>query len=119
MTQEDIQALLVKWQAIMRLQDWDVEIQFSRARDIGPDRAAEVERCDGKKHARISIKESIDWDTKCIVSQDEELSIVHELVHLYFPCIDNFNGTDNTIYEQAVHRISSTMVKLERARTVA
>jgi hypothetical protein len=119
MTQEDIQALVVKWQAIMRLQDWDVDIRFSRAHDIGPDRDAEVDRCDSGKCARISIKDPGDRDSKCISPQDIELSLVHEMVHLYFPHIDNFNGTDDAIYEQAVHQISSTMVKLERARTAA
>lgn len=61
-----------------------------------------------------------DWSEQEATIQpfDEELSIVHELVHLWFTPInyDPYDGAERLAEEQAVHRISQALVALKRGR---
>lgn len=110
----DLQALLVKWQAVLRLQDWDIEILYVKSFDLEVNTGGHVVRCDAKKTARVKVLDPDLYDPCLIVKQDVEYTVVHELVHIHFALIDDFKDTNNALYEQAVHRISKALLSLDR-----
>ena len=114
MTKEELQALLAKWQLILRLQDWDIDIMFVRPYELDPHTGGQVIRLDGKKAARIKVLDPDSYDPCLIVKQDVEYTVVHELVHIHFAIIDDFKGSDDTLYEQAIHRMATALLFLDR-----
>lgn len=78
----DLSDLCARWQMILRLQDWDVEVIYSRDRDFNsPGCQAECRIADTLKKAHIRIQDPIDYDSSG--PQDIEQSLVHELIHLH------------------------------------
>lgn len=78
----NLKDLCAKWQMILRLQDWDVEVKYSRDRDFNsPGCQAECRIADTLKKAYIRIQDPVDYDS--VGPQDIEQSLVHELVHLH------------------------------------
>lgn len=114
MSKEELQSLLAKWQPILRLQDWDIDIMFVKPCELDPNTGGEVIRMDPKKAARIKVLDPDHYDPCLIIKQDVEYTVVHELVHVYFAAIDDFKGTDDTLYEQAIHRIATSLLFLDR-----
>lgn len=119
MNPAELQSFLAKWQTILRLRDWDIEIKFGRAWEMGEDRGGEVTRINAKETALITILDPCDWRPDKIVPQDIEYTVVHELVHLHFAIIDDFEGANDTLYEQAVHRIATVLLSLDRRQSGA
>lgn len=114
-TRPDLAALLAKWQPILRLQDWDIEIIYVQAFELDQYTGGKVIRCDAKKTARIKVLELDCHDPCLIVKNDTEYTVVHELLHLHFAVIDNFKeGAETALYEQAVHRIAMALLELSR-----
>lgn len=115
MTNEDLVVFLEKWQKIMHLQDWDISIRLARPFEIGPDRGGEVTRVEAKKVAVVSVLNPADFDPGKIITHDPEYTVVHELVHLHFSLIDDFDGVKDTLYEQAVHLLAKSLISLDRS----
>ncbi len=115
LTQDQAEALLKEWQKILRLQDWDVVVGIRRARDMSlGESAAEVHWKKEKKLAIIHLLDPTDYDNACF-SQDHEVSIVHELLHLHMVGFAAEDDTpEDTAQEQAIHAISMALVELKR-----
>jgi hypothetical protein len=111
---KSLDAMCAKWQRILRLQDWDVKIQFAHSYEI-PGNAGDVNFVVAKKAASIRILFPAEFDATIKFPQDIEKTIVHELVHLHFAPIDDFDGLRGRLLEQAVECIASGLVERDRA----
>lgn len=119
LTLDELKELCAKWQEILRLQDWNIEIRISRARDF------EVENACGecswvlpRKEALIRILDPLDYSPNHVFPQDMERTLVHELLHLHFAEISEkaeAAGINiDTSLEQALHGIDGALANLRR-----
>lgn len=111
-TSDDLAKLCLKWQRILRLQDWTIYIRFARHYEISANVAGEVDVVVLKKTARISIIEPIDYHNQAFCAQDIEKTVVHELLHLHFAQHDA--ALTLTTEEQAVESLACAFVGLTR-----
>jgi len=114
MTQEELQTLCVQWQKTLRLQDWDVRLKLVRQREI-PEKQGECAWLVSKKQATVKILDSIDYSPNLEWLQDQETTLVHELIHLHYAPIDHTEGLSEKILEQAVNSMALALVELKRA----
>ena len=107
--------LCTKWQAILGLNDWHVQIEIKPQHEL----------------SNVNAFGEISWsiDSKCawmfLISESQyglqppfvsfEGTIVHELLHLHLAPIDNFDvGTlQNSMLEQAIHSIERALMALQ------
>lgn len=115
MNKPNLEELLKKWQAILRLQDWDVTIKYYRHYDMDEDVKGGVRMCVTKKTARISILDPDDFDPSIPLPLDVEGTVVHELVHLHLAILDDYEGIKVTLMEQVVDALSKALMDRERA----
>lgn len=111
----DLAGLLAKWQAILRLQDWNVKISYARPYQMGANREGECEFITKKKNGIIRVLDPNDYPGDIEWPQHIEQTVVHELLHFHFALIDKFDGTDYSLFEQMIDSLSGTLVKLDRA----
>lgn len=113
MTQEELVALCVEWQKILRLQDWNIIVKIVRERGMNkPDREGEITIFHKAKEANIRLLDPVDYPPTCTQPQDMEAVLVHELLHIQFEfCIDD---EDNTAMEIAVELTAQALVNLKR-----
>lgn len=110
MTELKLQKLAKAWQKRLRLADWDVRVRVSRHWDMGDNRAGEVTTVTKKKQANISILSPLDWNESW-GAQDQELTLVHELVHLHFMALEHqARDWNQLLEEQAVDALSKALV---------
>lgn len=110
----NLDELLAKWQPVLRLQDWDIEILYVKPHELAPNTGGEVIRCDKKKVARIKVLDPDNFDPCLIVKQDVEYTVVHELVHVHFAVFDGLKDAEDTLYEQAIHKMAQALLLLDR-----
>lgn len=113
-TQEQLLAKCREWQAILKLQDWDIKLRLARYYD-----EPNLGSCSWtlpKKMATIRIQEYNDYDPANKWERDQEITLVHELLHLHFAPFDADDGNHlGLAQEQAIHAISVALVNLARA----
>lgn len=116
LTEVELRQKCAEWQKVLRLEDWDVKVKLKRGRDLELGGAGECGWTIEKKQALIKITDSADYPPDCIIPQDMERTLVHELLHLHFAPFDDFeSGTaEDTATEQAIHFISCALVDLAR-----
>ena len=114
-TQEQAQQACQEWQRILRLQDWDIAIDILRARDMGLDGGqAEVHWKAESKSAIIHLLDPADYQNNYF-EQNQERSLVHELLHLHMVMFATETGTpEDTAQEQAVNAIANALVALKK-----
>ena len=83
-----------------------------------PDQQAGVNWVVKKKTAIIKILDSKDYlldsGPNCLYPQDMEQSLVHELLHLHFAAIDDYEGLKDIVHEQAIDQIAKSLIKVKR-----
>lgn len=117
-TQEQAQQACQEWQKILRLQDWDIVLRIARRDDMGLDDVNGT--CTwtlARNEAIIKILDPIDYPSDCVFPQDQEVTTVHELLHLHYaPFSDQF-AKDTLEYialERCIDVTSKTLVSLKR-----
>jgi len=119
-TLEELSCLCAEWQADLRLNDWEVILKLVMPHEMGPERSGECSWVICKKRAKISILDSQYWggSSGSWVGEDQELTLVHELLHLHYAPFDNFkcDTPEDTALEQSIHCISQALVALKRAK---
>jgi hypothetical protein len=81
--QRDATRSLRKWQKILRLQDWDISLEFGRWHEIHEESHAHCHYSRSRREAHIMLRHPNDrredvWaGDNCV-----ELSVIHELMHL-------------------------------------
>lgn len=116
MTSEEAQQLCEYWQETLALRDWDVAVSVCREREFDAERReGEVIHQLSKKRAWIRLLDPTDYSELPPATQDHELTLVHELLHLHFSPISIPNDTlEHTCLEQAIHLLSQSLVSLHR-----
>lgn len=108
--QTALEAVCKKWQTRLRLQDWDIKIQFKRAYDLGADKEGECAFVISQKIAVISILDPMDYNPAVSWEQNIEQTVVHELLHLHFAFFGAFEGLQEDTFEQAINCIAGALV---------
>lgn len=117
MTIEEVRERLAYWQRVLRLQDWDLGVVFVDQRDLpSMTHRATIEQQRNYRRAliRIADPETARFENRDFHahfgSDDIELSLVHELVHLLMPV----DGMPEDAEEYAVEAIAKTVLALDR-----
>lgn len=122
LTQQELEAALVYWQRVLRLQDWHITVKLVQRKGLEDDeRCAESEWISHMKAGRIRILDAVSYmGDNYVRPYDAEESLVHELVHGHIEPI--FKGMDHhpkggeaIPYEQAVEMLAQALVYLKRA----
>lgn len=113
LTDKELNDKLAYWKELLGLQDWTIAISICRGSDMILEGVeGETEYCHQIKTAIIRILDVIDYGDR-IVEQDQEKTIIHELLHCLFSAID----TDDVILDRLHHQIQETIARaLVRAR---
>lgn len=118
LTQEQLHQLCLEWQEVLRLQDWRVFLRVSRARELsGTDRQGECDWIQNRKEGYISLLDPVDYPPDACVPYDQELVLVHELLHLHFASFWPDKGYDDPeciAMEQAIEFTAQALVALKR-----
>lgn len=115
MTEEEARERCAYWQRVLRLQDWEIEVNVARAYHMRLDGLAECHWQIKKRMAVINLQDPIDFDPGWLGDRDMELSLVHELLHLHLAPWSPQEGTEDDVFEeQAIHAMSKAFVELER-----
>lgn len=111
---KNLSKLSAKWQKILRLQDWEVDINFYRSRDFtNPDALGECTFNINARSAVIKILDPIDYEGE----YDIEWTVVHELLHLHFAQWTATNNYECPVSaEQGIDAIAQALTKLEKKR---
>lgn len=126
-TDAQLQDDLAFYQKLLRLSDWDIKAKIVRGHEFGGDnqKMATIERLPQKKMAIIKIRSHLDYDgtdQSEAWSQDDELSLCHELMHIH-ECefSDEVCDADETLFnrlwtqrERLVHLTARALVTLRR-----
>lgn len=102
-----------KWQKILRLQDWEVTIDYYRARDFtNADALGECTFNINSREGFIKILDPIDYEGE----YDLEWIVVHELLHLHFADWTAKNNYECPVSgEQAIDSIAQALTRLNKA----
>jgi hypothetical protein len=113
----DLDALVAKWQPILRLQDWDFKPRYCRRWEMSDNAAGDCDFLAAKRHCTIRVMEPCDYPPTWIPPIDVELTVVHEMLH---PFVATFhpNDFDNAQMEPFIHAMSSALVGLHRAADI-
>ncbi len=105
MTTNQLVKLCAKWQQRLRLSDWNVIIGFV---DSFPDKSS------GKSKVKMNVKES-----EILISRDggeEELTLIHELLHLHFIVLDaeecKLSPAGEMLLEQSIESLATALLDL-------
>ena len=115
---EELRDRCAVWQQRLRLQDWDVSVEFKRLVDLERNtRAAECEYMWILKVAKISLVDPVDAShtSHWLKQVDQEKSLVHELLHLHFAPFQAAKDSDaEADQELAIEMIAEALVALDR-----
>jgi hypothetical protein len=112
--QEELNQLLEYWKKELQLFDWEISVSISRHFDMfQPETSGGVTWNIRRKRASIKILDQFDYSIKEF-EFDQEQTLVHELLHVKFAIIDNYEKTEEDIYEQIIDSLAVTLVKLKR-----
>jgi hypothetical protein len=107
---------VVKWQKILRLQDWTVAIKWGRSFDLPHGKEATTRSSLSAKLAAVRILDPADYDPDSMAPQDIENTVVHELLHLHTWPFDHAlaDSLEARCVEQAIEAIATALVGLDR-----
>lgn len=92
-----------------------MKVRLARRWEMDPGNQAECEWNLRKRMALIKVLDSADWDPSTPWPQDQEQSLVHELLHLHFAPFRADDGTpEDVAQEQAIDAIAKALVELKR-----
>lgn len=115
-TVEQLRERVAYWQQVLRLQDWDVRVEFHRAREFEVDgRGAETTISVCNKCALIWMLDPVDYPENAIEEKDNDRTIVHELLHLHTEPMGVRKGrTHDVAEEQMIESLAKGFISLER-----
>lgn len=115
MTNEQLTARLAFWQRVLRLQDWEIQASIVTVREMrNDDEDGACEWLHAKKRAVIRILAEADYPAGVDWPQDQERTLVHELLHLH---VGSFyrpeeGSKEEELMEQAIHALSLALLDL-------
>jgi len=113
-TLEELEKLCEQYQALLGLQDWDVEICFANQMTI-PEYEAQVATESKSKRALISIISPETFASLMNAKQNMHHALIHELLHLHF--VTYFrpasNSVEERLFELALNKIAGAFCELK------
>ena|SRR3990167_24249 len=115
MRKRDLERLVKKWQLILRLEDWDVDIDFGSIIETEGN-AAICEWVINEKAAKVRVLRLRDWPKDFIGTRDYEITVVHELEHLHAARFDRYRAGSprDVALELMIQRNAEALVALDR-----
>lgn len=117
MTIEHLRERLAYWQRVLRLQDWDIVLDFADQRDMpSMTHRGSLEAQWNYRRALIKIADPATTRFENLAfhqrfgSDDAEHTLVHELVHLILPS----DGVPEDAEEYAVESLTKALLHLDR-----
>ncbi len=119
LTEDELRLKCREWQQILRLQDWDIEVNIKRHREIqGPsgDEEGRIRTNEDYKKGFIEILDPIDLDPARYAPLDMEEVLVHELLHIHFRFANDHDSCTCQLKQKefAINMITEALVKLHR-----
>jgi hypothetical protein len=113
----DLDALLTKWKAVLRVCDWEITAKYARKYDL-PNGVAECCVNVERNLADIRILDPNDIDPNSDeITLDVEASLVHELRHIPYHFFRPEQGTlAYSMWERSVDMDSVILTKLDRRK---
>ncbi len=112
---EELIKLCREWQAVLRLQDWIVQVRFVRHFELNHTEQGNCSSNCMKKMAQIRIVTPEDYNNP-EWQQDVEKTLVHELLHLYSAPFTDLNPPHFPLMleEQMVDGLATAFIRLKR-----
>ena len=110
LTQEQLEAALKEWQAILRLQDWDIEVSLAPQHTLVNESLGEITYSNNRKKAIIRIATPDTFHSEIDEGQDMLDLLVHELLHLHLVFVPREELEPDL--ESAVNLIGEALVKM-------
>lgn len=104
LTLDGVRRVVAYWQKQFRLTDWKLTTKLVDPRTL-PDNSAEIEYCNLRRKAVISVA----WDADNL--EDLHDSVIHELLHLFWSHIPR-DSWQVTFEEQTIHSIAPVVAAL-------
>ena len=114
LTLEMVDGWVHRWQQRLGLREWKIESKVVRLAQLPRGTVANIHWSLPRKTATIKVLDPIDSTLpKSEIVRDTELSVVHELIHLSMAKLP-LDSNDTELEEEAVKRISTALVNLDR-----
>ena len=118
LTQPQLEECLAYWQRELRLQDWDIKLEFARRHVMETDASAQSQWWSLDKSGRIKMLDSHDYEGAGWVNpQDMESDLVHELLHCHLRSKEleiPESGSKHDALEVAIEMLTQALVRLKR-----
>lgn len=120
-TEAELQALCAKYQKLLRLQDWQVEVRLVHQSEIQDD---ETDPVDGRHNSTLHFQRSLiriptaaSWKSSLLhTEQDMRLTLIHELVHLLFatlgPSSESNSEVTCSLWELGIEKMAEAIHQL-------
>lgn len=108
---KNLQKLTAKWQKILRLQDWDIQVAYGGKAELVDDLHGVCHSDKTYKKAAIVISDGSNLVTDLLIF-DDELTLVHELLHLVFEEPSKKKIDD---YERAIEQTAAALLNLDKS----
>lgn len=117
----NLEALVEKWQRILRLRDWRISVRWAESEEMENNSGSCRVHNDGKM-ATIKVLAPSAYnptsDMYKLDPPDTEQIVVHEMLHIHFDMLMNHDDPsdhEQTMQEQAIEFISQALVERDRA----
>jgi len=105
---------LQKWQGLMNLSDWDIQVELVRSTTLEPKTLGNIHWDTNTKQAVIQVLSSYDYPLSFPETlNDMEFTVVHELVHLDLASLPRSKASRGT-EEHAVNQLANALLNLAR-----
>jgi hypothetical protein len=114
---EEARANCEYWQKILRLQDWKIDLRIVKRYEMStPWRVAECQPSLESKWTSIKLLDAADLNPNSPdQDKDQELCIVHELLHLHIrPFEPKHDTLESTMMEACIESTAQALVNLNR-----
>lgn len=114
-TENELCANILFWQGELGLLHWQIAARLARMEDMGDVRAGEIEFVRARLQANIKIL-CADHYPIGPHKQDQQETVIHELLHLVLSAFQPANDTEEHIqFENAITLISRALAKKVQA----
>ena len=111
-SEEELQTWCAKWQKILSLKHWSVQVKYEKKHRMAAGSYAEVFCKTGILSAVIKIMDPMDYDDPYI-PQNIELSLLHELIHIPLMMFSKpeEGTTEDVLQEQFLELMSRALLQ--------
>jgi hypothetical protein len=98
-TQQQLEKATKYWQRLLRLQDWELDVQFAVPPEIEEGAYGICRISDMYRRAKIRLLKPGCTDKQGLVKNDITATLLHELIHIH---IHTITGINKKAYEEFV-----------------